>query len=118
MVVSLGRMYKSFVAISNGKSIPIVALVDTGADETVISERLAKKLNLKLYGEYESVSASRHKIIGKLAKVKFKDEEIEDEIVVGVSDEPFADNGEEGIDVILGVNFLQRNNVKLNFKRI
>jgi predicted aspartyl protease len=114
--VKLGRIYKAFLAISDDKSLPVVAFIDSGADETVISEQLAKKLRLKLYGEYKSVTASKQVIVGKLATVTLSNSEITDKITAGVTDEPFIDE-DEGVDVILGIDFLQRNGIKLDFGR-
>ena len=115
----MGRMYRAVVVSANGRSEMTVAFIDTGADETIISNSIAKKLRLKLYGEYKALSASRHKIIGRLAYVKISDSAISDKIVVGVTDEPFGTEyvDEEGVEVILGIDFLQRNNVKLDFSR-
>jgi len=115
----LGRMYRAVVVSANGRSEMTVAFVDTGADETIISDRIAKRLKLKLHGEYKALSASRHKIVGKLASVKLSDSVISDKMVVGVTDEPFGTDyvDEEGVEVILGIDFLQRNNIKLDFAK-
>ncbi len=49
--------------------------------------------------------------------MRFKDKEIDITMTVGVTDEPFkTDNiDEEGIDVIIGVDFLQKARIKLDF---
>lgn len=112
-------MYRAVVISANGISEMTVAFVDTGADETIISERIANKLGLKFYGEYKAISASRHEITGRLASVIISDSIVTDKMVVGVTDEPFGTDymDEEGVDVILGIDFLQRNNLKLDFSR-
>ena len=112
-------MYRAVVISANGNSEMTVAFVDTGADETIISNRIAKKLRLKLYGEYKALSASRHEIVGRLALVDISDSKVSDKITVGVTDEPFGTDyvDEEGVEVILGIDFLQRNNIKLDFSR-
>ena len=113
----MGRMYRAVVISANGRSEMTVAFVDTGADETIISSRIANRLKLKLYGEYKALSASRHKIVGTLASVRISNSVISDKMVVGVTDEPFGTDyvDEEGVEVILGIDFLQRNNIKLDF---
>ncbi len=115
----MGRIYRAIVLSANGKSEMTVAFVDTGADETIISERIAKKLKLKMYGDYKAISASRHEIVGKLASVTISDSSISDRLVVGVTNEPFGTDyvDEEGVEVILGIDFLQRNNLKLDFSK-
>ena len=105
-------MYRGVEVKANGRSTIAVAFVDSGCDETIISERLANKLKLKLF---ESLSASQTKIIGKLCKVTIKDERIQDLLTVGVTNKPFEDAEEHGVDIILGHDFLQRNKVKLVF---
>ena len=111
----MGRMYRGVEVKANGRSTIAVAFVDSGCDETIISERLANKLKLKFYGKFESLSASQTKIIGKLCKVTIKDERIQDILTVGVTNKPFEDAEEHGVDIILGHDFLQRNKVKLVF---
>ena len=106
-------MYRGFEIKANGKSKIAVALIDSGCDETIISERLAKTLKLKLYGKFEILSASKIKITGKLDKITIIDEKLKDTITVGVTNEPFDDVEEYGVDVIIGHDFLQRNKVKL-----
>jgi hypothetical protein len=51
-------MYRGVEVKANGRSSIAVAFVDSGCDETIISERLANKLKVKLYGKFESLSAS------------------------------------------------------------
>ena len=108
-------MYRGIQIKSNGISKIAVAFIDSGCDETIISERLAKKLKLKLYGKFEITTAGKTKITGKLGKVTLIDERIKDKITVGVTNQPFDDVEEHGIDIILGHDFLQRNNIKLIF---
>lgn len=92
-----------------------VALIDTGCDETVIKESLAKRLKLKSYGEFRTVSASQHEMLGYYTEVEIRD--LKDDIggiqYVGVSNIPF--NSDEGIVAILGVDFLQKNHIILSF---
>ena len=108
-------MYRGIQIKSNGILKIVVAFIDSGCDETIISERLAQKLKLKLYGKFEITTASKTKIKGKLGEVTLIDEKIKDKITVGVTNEPFDDVQEHGVDVILGHDFLQRNKVKLIF---
>ena len=108
-------MYRGIQIKSNGISKIAVAFIDSGCDETIISERLAKKLKLKLYGKFEILTAGKIKITGKLGEVTITDEKIKDKITVGVTNQPFDDVEEHGIDIILGHDFLQRNKIKLIF---
>ena len=108
-------MYRGLQIKSNGRSKIAVAFIDSGSDETIISERLAKKLKLKLYGKFEIITAGEKKITGKLGEVTLIDENIRDKITVGVTDKPFDDVEEHGVDIILGHDFLQRNKIKLIF---
>ncbi|MCK5561034.1 MAG: retroviral-like aspartic protease family protein, partial [Thermoplasmata archaeon] len=96
-----------------------VAFVDTGADETVISKKIADALKLKLYGIYRSYSATDHIIEGNFAKVTLKMDSVKITMEVGVSDIPFQSDysDEEGIEAILGLDFLQETGIKLDFSK-
>ncbi|MFQ6062122.1 MAG: retroviral-like aspartic protease family protein [Methanosarcinales archaeon] len=60
----MGRIYRPVELFNENESIPAVAILDTGADETVISERIAEKLNLEKEGRFEAICASRNIITG------------------------------------------------------
>jgi len=96
----------------------IVGLIDTGADETVISERLAKEINAKLHGTYRAICASGFFVTGRYSFLSIKElrEGKEAKIEVGVSDIPFDTDeiNEEGLGIILGVDFIQEANMKVN----
>ena len=66
----MGLMYRPIRICSKDgdRQETAVALIDTGCDETVIKESLAKRLNLESYGKYLSVSASQHTVVGYLPK--------------------------------------------------
>ncbi len=114
----MGRIYKPVEVLYNGNSKITVGLIDTGADETVISERLAKKLNAGLYGTYKAFCASRFVLKGRYADITIKELDTGKsiKIKVGVSDIPFDtdDINEEGLDLILGVDFTQETGLKLS----
>ena len=58
-------------------------------------------------------------IEGSFAEVSLKDNGIAVTMEVGVSDIPFQSDysDEEGVEVILGVDFLQETGIKLNFSK-
>ncbi len=107
----MGRIYRPVEIAFNGKSRVVVALIDTGADETVISKNTAQEIGVDLYGKYRAVCASQFTLEGKYADVKITELESGKSVLlkVGVSDVPFHtdDLDEEGLKVILGVDFLQ-----------
>jgi len=92
-----------------------VALIDTGCDETVINQSVAERLHLEQYGEYRSVSASQHEVHGYYSEVVLRDlrEGVGGIHYVGVTNVPF--DSDEGIVAIIGVDFLQAHNIKLDF---
>lgn len=108
----MGRLYRPIEVSTNNKSEIIVGLIDTGADESVVSEKLAKKLGLELYGTYKATCASQYSLIGSYSDLKIKDLKTGKEAVIkiGVSDIPFDtdDIDEEGLEIILGVDFIQK----------
>lgn len=113
----MGRIYRPVSIASNGAFEIAIAIVDTGADETIISQRLADKLKANLYGTFKAVCASQTELKGKYADVFMKELHSNKEatISVGVSDVPFAtdDINEEGLDIILGVDFIQKVKLKI-----
>ena len=115
----LGRIYRPVRVLANNRERLVVAFVDSGADETVISQRLARELGVELYGVYRAYTVTGEAIEGRFAEVTFKDEKIEITMEVGVSDAPFESeySDEEGVDVIIGVDFLQDAGIKLVFSR-
>lgn len=107
----MGRLYRPIEVTFNGAKEVTVGLIDTGADETVISERLAKELKAELYGNYKAFCASQFVLTGKYADLQIK-ELISGKsltLKVGVSDVPFNtdDINDEGLNVILGIDFIQ-----------
>jgi len=107
----MGRIYKPVEVSYNGNKITTVGLVDTGADETVMTETLARELEANLYGDYRATCASGFLLTGKYALIEVKDLKTENQIQieVGVSDIPFDTDeiNEEGLGIILGVDFIQ-----------
>ncbi len=113
----MGRVYRPVEVSCNGVKETVIAIVDTGADETVISEKIANQLKAKLYGIYTAKCASQTILTGKYADILIKELKSakQAQIEVGVSDVPFNtdDIDEEGLDVILGVDFIQETGLKI-----
>lgn len=113
----MGRLYKPVEISFNGKNKIIIGLIDTGVDETVVSEKLAKEFGAVLYGTYKAVCASQFMVTGKYADLTVWELKSGKEITikVGISDTPFDTDeiDEEGLNVILGVDFIQKTNLNL-----
>ena len=96
-----------------------VEIIDTGTDETVISERLAGKVNSDLYGVFKAICASDTILEGKYADVTIRElwSGVEIVMIVGVSDKPFGtdDIDDEEVEAILGVDFLRETETPLGF---
>jgi predicted aspartyl protease len=112
----MGRMYRP-IYVGNGNSRLTIGFVDSGADETVISRKLAEELGLETFGTYVAYTATGQRIEGQFAQVRIRDEELEVEMRVGVSDILFSSEylDEEGIHMILGADFLQKACLRLDF---
>ena len=115
----MGRIYRPVEVEYGDRKATTVAIIDTGADETVISERLAGKVNLDLYGVFKAICASDTILEGKYADVTIRElwSGVEIVMTVGVSDKPFGtdDIDDEGVEAILGVDFLQEKEMPLDF---
>jgi len=87
--------------------------------ETVISERLAGKVNFDLYGAFKAICASDTILEGKYADVTIREQWSGFEIIttVGVSDKSFGvdDLDDEGVCAISGADFLQETEMLLDF---
>jgi predicted aspartyl protease len=115
----MGRIYRPVEVEYGNRKATTVAIIDTGADETVISERLAGKVNSDLYGVFKAICASDTILEGKYADVMIRElwSGVEIVMTVGVSDKPFStdDIDDEGVEAILGVDFLQETEMPLDF---
>ena len=115
----MGRIYRPVEVEYGNRKATTVAIIDTGADETVISERLAGKVNSDLYGVFKAICASDTILEGKYADVTIRElwSGVEIIMTVGVSDKPFStdDIDDEGVEAILGVDFLQETEMPLDF---
>ena len=113
----MGRMYTAVEVSVNNKKKITVGLIDTGADETIVSEKLAVELSASLYGEYKAVCASGFKIKGKYSNFSIKEFSSGKTISLkaGVSDVPFDtdDINDEGLNIILGIDFIQETGLEL-----
>ena len=115
----MGRIYRSVEVEYGDWKVTIVAIIDAGADETVISERLVRRVNSYLYGVFKAICASDTMLGGKYADVRIRElwSGVEIMMTVGVSDKPFSTDGNdfEGACAILGVDFLQETEMPLDF---
>jgi len=125
----MGRLYRAIEVASGDQHAYTVGFIDTGADKSVMSRRLADSMNMEQKGYIEMVSASGHLIVGRQAEVYLRtltddmtaeleigvtDELFDDEI--GVTDELFDDEiDENGVEVIIGLDFLEDVNMKIVF---
>jgi len=116
VVKVMGRIYRPIELCNGGKCIDVVGLIDTGADETVISESIAKKLKCELKGELEANTITLEPVTLKTAYISIHDRwgKVKTKLLVGVTDRFF--DVDEGIDIILGVDFLQKTESFIDFR--
>ncbi|PXF61122.1 MAG: hypothetical protein C4B59_06065 [Candidatus Methanogaster sp.] len=73
---------------------------------------------MELKGHIEMVSASGHLIVGRQAEVGVRtlSDDMTADIGIGVTDELFDDEiGENGVEMIIGLDFLEEVNMKIEF---
>ena len=115
----MGRIYRALEIINNGKIAEVVALVDTGSDRTILSERVANLVGLS--GDIKDrIQVANGEIIearlGEARVVSYRDG-IDVKMDMDITNVPFDIDYEEGIDMIIGVDFLQEHNIKLIFEK-
>jgi predicted aspartyl protease len=94
-----------------------LALVDTGAERTIVSSKLGKEIGLRGKEEELITTASGHDIKMKVARAMFRSDrlKIKGQLGVCLSDIPFQVEPQEGIEIIVGVDFLQKFNLGIKF---
>ena len=104
----MGRVYRPIELCNGNTCIDIVGLVDTGADETVISESVANKLNCELKGEFEANTITMEPVTLKTTHILIHDRwaKVKTKLLVGVTDRFF--DVDEGIDILIGVDFYRK----------
>jgi len=114
----MGRIYKTVIVKNGNKQEHVVGFVDSGADITVISERLARRLNVKL-GAPSSLMVADGRVIptrtGRI-RVEIPDKKVRIRLNVDITDIPF-DEDIDILDMILGIDFLQESESRLVFHR-
>ena len=60
----MGGLYRAIEVMSDTQRAYTVGFIDTGADSSVMSRRLADGMGMELKGCIEMVSASGHLIVG------------------------------------------------------
>lgn len=113
----MGRMYRALTLSNNGRSVEVVAFVDTGSDGTIISETVATYLQMEFKGQEYIVMPDGGRISSYIGEVNVHStkDEIDDTIIVDITEVPFLIDPDENIDMIIGVDFLQDHNIKLSF---
>ena len=113
----MGRMYRAVRLYNENKCVDVVAFVDTGADRTIISDRIARALGVSRVGKDTLTVANREILETDIGTVRVEsiNDNISQEMIVDISDEPFEDGDEENIEMIIGIDFLQENNMRLRF---
>jgi predicted aspartyl protease len=113
----MGRLFRA-VTLRNGRqSLQIVAFIDSGSDTTIISQRSAKKLHLKPFGE-DGIELPDGRVIptsvGKVL-IEVERDNIKKLFRVDITDLPFNEDIDD-VDMIIGVDLLQECDVKIHFQ--
>ena len=114
----MGRIYKGLTLRNNGKHVEVVGFVDTGSDTCILSRRIADFLEIESTGDESIQVANGATIETELGEVLVESQldGIDSKIPVNITDTPFEVEPEENVDMIIGIDFLQENNVSLNMR--
>lgn len=112
----MGRLFRAVTLRNAGRSIMIVAFIDSGSDTTIISHRLARKLHLRPFGK-DNIELPDGRVIptyvGKVM-IEVERDNIKKMFRVDITDLPFNEDIDD-VDMIIGVDLLQACNIKLQF---
>ena len=113
----MGRLFRSVTLRNGRRSLQIVAFIDSGSDTTIISQRAAKKLHLKPFGEDGIELPDGRVIPTSVCKVLIEvhRDKIQKMFRVDITDLPFNEDIDE-VDMIIGVDLLQECNVRIQFQ--
>lgn len=114
----MGRIYKSVIVKNGVNKEYVVGFVDSGADTTVISGRLARRLKIKktmpgnlMVADGRVIPTRKTWIVMEVPYDKVKLD-----LAVDITNLPF-DEDIDILDVILGVDFLQETESRLVFHK-
>jgi len=114
----MGEIYQSLILEGNMYSIRVNAFIDTGANANYMKESLAKSLFDKNYLEFQKKNhtgkvhfTDKDWIYGYSVLCEIKVRNVKKTIKFIVIDRDFGD----GIDIVIGVPFLQQNQVDVSF---
>jgi len=114
----MGRIYVP-VIVRNGRKVEhIVAFVDSGADISLMSERLARRLNIKMGSPNRVKVADGREIPTRTGRilVEAPNEKVSIRLTVDITNLPF-DEDIDILDMILGIDYLQETEARLKFHR-
>jgi hypothetical protein len=114
----MGRIYKSVILRNAPISLHAVAFVDCGSDTTILSQRISRQLEIKPMAKSSVMLPDGRMLPTKtgIVTIEVPRDGLSQEIAVDISDVPFEEDIDD-LDVILGLDFLQENGVRLSFRK-
>lgn len=114
----MGRIYKTVIVKNGDKLEHVVGFVDSGADTTVISARLARRLKIRKTVPGSLMVADGRVIPTRKTRILVivPDEKVRIKLAVDITNLPF-DEDIDILDMILGIDFLQESESRLIFHR-
>ena len=114
----MGRIYRSIILRNATRTMHAVAFVDSGSDTSLISERISRRLGIKALAKSSVRLADGRMLPTRTAIVTIEspNDKLRKEVLVDISNIPFEDDIDD-LDVILGLDFLQENGIRLSFRK-
>jgi len=114
----MGRIYKSVILKNAPRSLHAVAFVDSGSDTTIISQRISRQLGIKLRAKSSILLPDGRMLPTRtgILTIEVPRDGLSQETAVEISDVPFEEDIDD-LDVILGLDFLQENGIRLSFRK-
>lgn len=112
----MGRKYIMVNVCAEDKHVDkLKALIDTGADVSMIHPKIIEKLNITKIEEIEWFATNGHREYSPSTKLTIKTDEYKVDLYdVIIDDGAFDPDSDE--DIILGLDFLQKTGMDISFK--
>jgi predicted aspartyl protease len=113
----MGKIFRPIVLHHGKLHAHVVAFVDSGADISVVSEKVADRLRIipRTRGSIRLADGREIETRIGFVTVESPNDRIKHRFRVDITDVPFIEDIDK-VDMIIGIDFLQMNGIRLDFR--